>query len=111
MTAGGLWGGSGALTQGCVCQYHPAAALAANGSCPRAASSDRTLILKLDIHMNLDGLYSKLRVKTGAKLALVVLDGLGDIATGRPDSSTPLEAAATPDPDALTQNSAQGRMI
>src|SRR6266487_3146239 len=61
--------------------------------------------------MNLDGLYSKLRVNTGAKLALVVLDGLGDIATGGPDSSTPLEAAATPHLDALTQNAAQGRMI
>jgi len=61
--------------------------------------------------MNLDGLYSKLRVKTGAKLALVVLDGLGDIATGGPDSSTPLEAAVTPNLDALTQNAAQGRMI
>jgi len=67
--------------------------------------------LKLDIHMNLDALYSKLRVKTGAKLALVVLDGLGDIATGGPDSSTPLEAAVTPNLDALTQNAAQGRMI
>src|SRR6266568_2079433 len=61
--------------------------------------------------MNLDGLYSKLRVNTGAKLALVVLDGLGDIATGGPDSSTPLEAAVTPNLDALTQNAAQGRMI
>jgi hypothetical protein len=28
--------------------------------------------------MNLDALYSKLLVKTGAKLVLVVLDGLGD---------------------------------
>src|SRR5712692_2293130 len=61
--------------------------------------------------MNLDGLYSKLRAKTGAKLVLVVLDGLGDIATGGPDSSTPLEAAVTPNLDALTQNAAQGRMI
>src|SRR6266571_3828341 len=61
--------------------------------------------------MNLDGLYSKLRVNTGAKLALVVLDGLGDIATGGPDSSTPLEAAVTPNLDALTQNAAQGRML
>src|SRR6266702_2178306 len=60
--------------------------------------------------MNLDGLYSKLRVNTGAKLALVVLDGLGDIATGGPDSSTPLEAAVTPNLDALTQNAAQGRI-
>ena len=61
--------------------------------------------------MNLDALYSKLLVKTNAKLALIVLDGLGDIATGGPDSSTPLEASYTPNLDALTQNSAQGRMI
>ena len=61
--------------------------------------------------MNLDALYSKLLVKTNAKLALIVLDGLGDIATGGPDSSTPLEAAYTPNLDALTQGSAQGRMI
>ncbi len=61
--------------------------------------------------MNLDALYSKLLVKTNAKLALIVLDGLGDLATGGPDSSTPLEAAKTPNLDALTKNSAQGRMI
>ena len=61
--------------------------------------------------MNLDALYSKLLVKTNAKLVLIVLDGLGDIAAGGPDSSTPLEAALTPNLDALTQNAAQGRMI
>ena len=61
--------------------------------------------------MNLDALYSKLQVKTGAKLVLLVLDGLGDIATGGPDSGTPLEAAATPNLDSLTQYGAQGRMI
>src|ERR1051325_7233399 len=61
--------------------------------------------------MNLDTLYSELTIKTGAKLVLLVLDGLGDIATGGPDSSTPLEAANTPNLDALTQNAAQGRMI
>ena len=61
--------------------------------------------------MNLDALYSKLLVKTNAKLALIVLDGLGDIASGGPDSSTPLEAAYTPNLDVLTQGSAQGRMI
>jgi len=61
--------------------------------------------------MNLDTLYSKLLVKTDAKLVLVVLDGLGDLATGGPESSTPLEAAITPNLDAITQNAAQGRMI
>jgi 2,3-bisphosphoglycerate-independent phosphoglycerate mutase len=61
--------------------------------------------------MNLDAVYSKLLVKTNAKLVLLVLDGLGDLATGGPDSSTPLEAAATPNLDALTRHAAQGRMI
>ena len=31
--------------------------------------------------MNLDALYSELTLKTKTKLVLVVLDGLGDIAT------------------------------
>src|SRR5256714_13183128 len=61
--------------------------------------------------MNLDALYSELTLKPEGKLALVVLDGLGDLAIGGPDSSTPLEAALTPNLDALTQNAAQGRMI
>ena len=61
--------------------------------------------------MNLDALYSELTLKTNAKLVLVVLDGLGDLATGGPNSSTPLEAASTPNLDALTENAAQGRMI
>ena len=61
--------------------------------------------------MNLDALYSELTLKPEAKLALVVLDGLGDLATGGPDSSTPLEAALTPNLDALTEKAAQGRMI
>ncbi|HUR47000.1 MAG TPA: 2,3-bisphosphoglycerate-independent phosphoglycerate mutase, partial [Candidatus Saccharimonadales bacterium] len=61
--------------------------------------------------MNLDSLYSELTIKTGAKMVLLVLDGLGDLATGGPDSSTPLEAAKTPNLDALNQNAAQGRMI
>src|SRR5947207_7153471 len=61
--------------------------------------------------MNLDALYSQLTLKTDAKLALLVLDGLGDIATGGPNSWTPLEAASTPNLDMLTQNAAQGRMI
>src|ERR1043166_4963416 len=61
--------------------------------------------------MNLDALYSQLTLKTDAKLVLLVLDGLGDLATGGPDSSTPLEAAKTPNLDELTKNSAQGRII
>lgn len=61
--------------------------------------------------MNLDSLYSELTLKTKAKLALVVLDGLGDIATREQNYLTPLEAAATPNLDALTKDAAQGRMI
>ena len=61
--------------------------------------------------MNLDALYSELTLKTNAKLALVVLDGLGDLATRAQNQLTPLEAAATPNLDALAKDSAQGRMI
>src|SRR5437867_6791300 len=61
--------------------------------------------------MNLDSLYSELTLKPEAKRVLVVLDGLGDLATGGPDSWTPLEAARTPNLDGLTQNAAQGRML
>jgi 2,3-bisphosphoglycerate-independent phosphoglycerate mutase len=62
--------------------------------------------------MNLDALYSKLQVKTGAKLVLIVLDGLGDLATTAQNEVTPLEAAATPNLDALVASGcAQGRMI
>ncbi|MGE3312977.1 MAG: 2,3-bisphosphoglycerate-independent phosphoglycerate mutase [Limisphaerales bacterium] len=61
--------------------------------------------------MSLDDTYSKLLVKTNAKLVLVVLDGLGDIATREQGYLTPLEAAHTPNLDALSKDSAQGRMI
>src|SRR5579862_5606166 len=61
--------------------------------------------------MNLDSLYSELQLKTKAKLALIVLDGLGDIATREQGYLTPLEAAATPNLDALSKDSAQGRMV
>jgi len=61
--------------------------------------------------MNLDALYSELTLKTKAKLALVVLDGLGDLATREQGYVTPLEAARTPNLDALSKDSAQGRMI
>ena len=61
--------------------------------------------------MNLDALYSELTLKTKAKVALIVLDGLGDIATKEQNYLTPLEAALTPNLDALARDSAQGRMI
>src|SRR5262245_62844829 len=61
--------------------------------------------------MNLDELYSGLTLKTKAKLALVVLDGLGDVATREQGYVTPLEAARTPNLDALAKDSAQGRLI
>ncbi|HVU27708.1 MAG TPA: 2,3-bisphosphoglycerate-independent phosphoglycerate mutase [Verrucomicrobiae bacterium] len=61
--------------------------------------------------MNLDALYSELTLKTKAKLALIVLDGLGDLATKEQNYLTPLEAATTPNLDKLAKDSAQGRMI
>lgn len=61
--------------------------------------------------MKLDNLYSELTLKTNAKLVLVVLDGLGDLATREQGYLTPLEAAWTPNLDALSKDSAQGRMI
>src|SRR5215831_6104077 len=61
--------------------------------------------------MKLDALYSELTLKTTAKLALVVLDGVGDLATREQGYMTPLEAAATPNLDALSKGSAQGRML
>src|SRR5881394_2531983 len=61
--------------------------------------------------MNLDALYSELTLKTKSKLALLVMDGLGDVATREQGYVTPLEAARTPNLDALARDSAQGRMI
>jgi len=61
--------------------------------------------------MKLDSVYSNLTIKTGAKLVLIVMDGLGDIATKQSGYLTPLEAAHTPNLDTLSKDSAQGRMI
>ncbi len=61
--------------------------------------------------MNLDAVYSELTLKSNAKVALVVLDGLGDLATREQGYVTPLEAASTPNLDAIAKDSAQGRMI
>ena len=44
-------------------------------------------------------------------MVLLVLDGLGDIATREQGYLTPLEAAATPNLDSLARQGAQGRMI
>jgi len=61
--------------------------------------------------MNPDDVYKDLLVPNNSKLALVVLDGLGDIATEETGFRTPLEAARTPNLDALAKHSALGRMI
>src|SRR5882762_7001403 len=61
--------------------------------------------------MNLDALYSELTLKSKTKHVLVVLDGLGDIATKEQHYLTPLEAARTPNLDKIAKDSAQGRMI
>jgi 2,3-bisphosphoglycerate-independent phosphoglycerate mutase len=61
--------------------------------------------------MNLDELYSELTLKSKTKMALLVMDGLGDIATKEQNYLTPLEAAVTPNLNALSKNSAQGRLI
>jgi 2,3-bisphosphoglycerate-independent phosphoglycerate mutase len=61
--------------------------------------------------MNLDALYSELTLKTKAKLALLVLDGVGDLANREQEYMTPLEAALTPNLDSLARDSAQGRML
>jgi len=59
----------------------------------------------------LDDLYSELTLKTQAKLVLLVLDGVGDIATKENNYLTPLEAACTPNLDSIAKSAAQGRII
>lgn len=61
--------------------------------------------------MDLDTVYSELTLHTGAKLVLVVLDGVGDIAVAANGNRTPLEAAKTPNLDALAKESVQGLII
>ena len=58
----------------------------------------------------LDEMYDKLTLPTKAKIALVVLDGVGDIATKENGFLTPLEAAKTPIMDKLSREAIQGRM-
>ena len=61
--------------------------------------------------MSLDKTYHALTLPTKAKLVLLVLDGLGDIATARTNFRTPLSAARTPNLDALAKVSALGRIL
>jgi len=61
--------------------------------------------------MKPDDLYRALLIPNDSKIALVVLDGLGDIATEETGYRTPLEAARTPKLDELAKRSALGRMI
>lgn len=58
----------------------------------------------------LDQMYDKLTLPTKAKIALVVLDGVGDIAIKENGYLTPLEAAKTPVMDKLSREAIQGRM-
>jgi 2,3-bisphosphoglycerate-independent phosphoglycerate mutase len=61
--------------------------------------------------MNLDNIYKSLTAPNETKLALVVFDGVGDIATASTNFQTPLEVAKTPNLDKLAKKSAMGRMI
>jgi len=61
--------------------------------------------------MNLDAVYKNLTIANTTKLALVVFDGVGDIATEKTNFQTPLEVAKTPNLDKLAKKSAMGRLI
>ena len=50
--------------------------------------------------MNLDAVYQELTGKPQGKIALLVMDGVGDIAVKGNNYLTPLEAAKTPNLDA-----------
>ena len=73
--------------------------------------SSVTMFVFINLPMNLDVLYSELTLKTKSKLVLLVMDGLGDLATRQQKYLTPLDSARTPNLDALSKDSAQGRMI
>ena len=61
--------------------------------------------------MNLDNVYRDLTIPGTTKIALVVFDGVGDIATAATNFQTPLEAAQTPNLDSLAKRAAMGRLI
>jgi len=60
--------------------------------------------------MNLDQVYAKLQEPSDKTICLLVLDGVGDIAVESTGWKTPLEAAKTPNLDALARRSALGRL-
>ncbi|MBI5686115.1 MAG: 2,3-bisphosphoglycerate-independent phosphoglycerate mutase [Verrucomicrobia bacterium] len=60
--------------------------------------------------MKLDQVYAKLQEHSDKKICLLVLDGVGDIAVETTGWKTPLEAAKTPNLDALAKRSALGRL-
>ena len=61
--------------------------------------------------MSLDAVYKNLIIHNNTKIALVVFDGVCDIATEKTNFQTPLEVAKTPNLDKLAKRSAMGRMI
>src|SRR5437764_5666509 len=58
----------------------------------------------------MDATFSEILLKSNEKIELLVLDGVGDLATREQGYQSPLEAAGTPNLDALARDSAQGRM-
>ena len=60
-----------------------------------------------------ESLYQSLRLpsRSAGKLVLLVLDGVGDIATPQTGYRTPLEVAQTPELDKISKSSVLGRMI
>lgn len=61
--------------------------------------------------MTAPSLVEKLVMHTDSRICLVVLDGLGDIRAASNKYRTPLEAAKTPNLDALARQAAMGRML